>query len=180
MKDYSDNRKVVCLHPFELAIFENGKKLRTAKSECLNSNSIVVENSKAFFANRQYELIEWHLQTFEEQVLMRDVKLFSGSPDKQLFAAVSHYGLLQTMTASRNLEADFSKSVLFNWRAILTIGRYAVVAGDSKYDCFEGGYFGSIQNYFFLVNLRNLSNLNKKSHLRINWIGDGSQSSNGS
>ena len=157
-----------------VAIFQNGKQIRTCSRMWANQHSLFAEYNKVYFPSVGYELIEWNVETFEEKVLMHEVYAMSGVPSDRNFLAVSWDGLLQTSQAKKNLKEVFPKMNKFNWTALLSTNHHAVVAGCSETSIQSGDNLPRWHNVFLLVHLTCLEVANKHGPIAVEWIGDSS------
>ena len=158
---------------YKIAVYENGQLIKTCGHEWGNKHSVFVGNSKAYFPCKSYDLIEWNLETFQERLLMLDVTAISGLPSKPNFAAISKDGLLQTKQSKKELKEVFPKVKSFYWCAVISAGRFAVVAGHSEYTLPTGEKLATHHNFFLLVDLTNLEVMNQENPLALQWLGKG-------
>ena len=165
---------------FKVVVYEGGKLLYTSKEKCGGPASFVVENSKVYFANEVFKedetpenhLFELNLQTFEEKLLMPHVCAFSGTPGELNFVGISRSGLVQTMGGEFCLNSVFEKIQGCSWNSILSLERFAVISGWSGSNILDGEILRKELNYFLLIDLINLTVVNRKQPLSVEWGGE--------
>ena len=155
--DYDDSR---------VAVYKKGDLLHACRTLCGNWHSLTVHNSKAYFAsqegtkpNIQHNLIEFDLTTFEERQVLANVWTLSGVPGEQSFVAITQDGLVH---ASAGRVLDLSKvfekmnAKECTWTTVLSLGRFALVAGWASHDISDGNQFEFKRNFFLLLKLSTL------------------------
>ena len=111
------------------------------------------------------------MQTFEEKVLLLEkVDVVSGTPGEPDFVALSNHGLVQVLQ-DRMLDLDevFGEMKNSIWNSVLSFEHFAVIAGASRFSIVDGSKLPKWCNFFLLVNLTNLTVVNKKRPLAVEW-----------
>ena len=161
---------MVGLFDSRVAVYENGKLLHTCKNEYSNSNTLLVNGRKAYFASSENELVELDLERFKERPILANVFLFSGIPGERSFVAVSWTGIVHASDGrTLNLEELFKQMKECDWRSVVSLGRFAVVAGSSEHSILDGSKLEKNHNYFLLINLADFTVVNQNLPLALEF-----------
>ena len=152
---------------YKAVVYDNKKPVHTCNHLFSDSDSVSASGSKVYFPSREHELIELDAETFEEKVLMQEVKLMSATPDQHDFLTVSRDGLLRTIEDKQDLKMIFPRMKDCDWTAVIGVGSFAVIAGCSELCILEGTKLRRMCNYFLLVFRSTLEVVNQANPLSV-------------
>ena len=135
-----------------------------------NSDSVSLHEDSVYFASHKQALMVLDLKDLSEKPLLDGVFAFSGVPSSWNFIAVSSAGVLQSTDKKRTLIETFPRMHECYWTAILAVGHYAVVAGNSKFCLSEGVQLQKPSNYFLLVSLATLEVVNHLNPIAFSYF----------
>ena len=172
--------RIVALDASKVVVYENGKLLHTSEKACYGRYTLTVHANKAYFVNQDgtppdylRNLIEVDLLTFEEKTIVPNVWSYDGLPGDRSFVAVSKAGIVSASEGRvLDLKLVFPKlnPKECRWTTLLSLGRFAVLAGYSDHDIVSGSILPKKHNFLLLIDLNKLTVVNQQQPLAMEWI----------